>query len=90
MQGQGQKQYKNIWAESDIIACSHVAFVAYNYIPLTIWYGCAFIVNFQGWSQKADHRTPVLKLARPWKNKQKETEIWIKKDGSKPGSSSQD
>ena len=37
---------------------------------------------------KVDHWTPILWWARSRSNKQKETEIWIKKDGSKSGSNS--
>ena len=51
---------------------------------ISLWYGLAFIVN-QKWKIKIFKlgkvdRIPILQLTRSSNNKQKETEIWIKKD----------
>ena len=61
-----------------------------------LWFGLAFIVNqdlqantsktrFTG-GGKLDPRIQILQLATYMKKRQKETEIWIEKDGFKPSS----
>ena len=51
-----------------------------DYVPLTVWYGLAFIMN-QKWKntsckqEKVDGRIAILQLARSTSKRQKETEI---------------
>ena len=64
-----------------------------SYTVISLWYGLAFIVNqkfqnkiYKFW--KGYDRIQILQLAR-FRSKKKsngnETEIWIEKDGFKPG-----
>ena len=78
---------KNIWAESEPKLVN--LFCIHKYINFSLVYGLALIVN-QKWKNKiyklgkVIDRIQILQLATFMNKRQKETKIWIEKDGFKP------